>query len=86
MKNRKLPAMHEMYGIAQGHKCRDCCNIAQVITYGGKRSGKEYLKCKAYGDSGGEASDWGKNFLACGLYNIPFDEEPLLGRIIRGEV
>jgi hypothetical protein len=87
MTNRKLPAMHELYGISEGNKCRNCCNLTQVITYGGKkRNGRTYLKCRAYGDSGGEASDWGNNFLACGLYNIPFYEEPLLERIKNGEV
>lgn len=78
---RKLPAMHEVYGKSPQHKCRDCCNLTRIVTVGGVRR-KVYLKCKAYGDSGGEATDWGLNFMACGLYNIPFIEEiTLLERI-----
>lgn len=75
---RKLPAMHEAYGVSPTpHKCRECCNF-RIYEYRGKR----YFKCAAYGDSCSQATDWGANYLACGLFNIPIgDGVPLLEKI-----
>lgn len=28
VKVRKIEAMHAMYGVELGEKCRDCCNLA----------------------------------------------------------
>lgn len=75
---RKLPAMHEVYGVQSQHKCRDCCNLI------GYASGKRmFYKCKAYGDTASQATDWGVNFLACGMFNVPMGDNmlPLIERI-----
>lgn len=77
---RKLPAMHEAYGVSHiPHKCRECCNFR---TY---ESGKRrFFKCAAYGDTASTATDWGANFLACGMFNVPMgDMMPLIERIWR---
>lgn len=75
---RKLPAMHYAYGTTPTpHKCKECDNF-RVYDYHGKR----YFKCAAYGISNSEATDWGANYLACGLFNIPLgDRVPLLEQI-----
>ena len=85
MKNRKLPLMHELYGIAEGKKCRNCCNLMEIHAFRGNTK-RVFHKCRVYGDSGGEASDWGLNFLACGLYDILCDDKPILERIRDGEI
>ena len=74
---RKLPAMHYVYGTRQPHKCKDCDNFRRYEYHN-----KRYFKCAAYGISNSEATDWGANYLACGLFNIPIDNKvPLLEQI-----
>lgn len=75
---RKLPAMHDAYGISHiQHKCRECCNF-RMYEY----RCKHYFKCVAYGESSSEATDWRANYLACGLFNIPVGNRvPLLEQI-----
>ena len=77
---RKLPAMHEAYGIfPTPHKCRECCNFRSYVF-----RGKQYQKCAAYGDTAESATDWGANFLACGMFNVPMDDMmPLIEKIRR---
>ena len=77
---RKLPAMHEAYGVSSTpHKCRECSNF-RAYTF----KGQKYLKCAAYGDTAGGETDWGANFLACGMFNVPMgDMLPLIERIWR---
>ena len=66
---RKLPAMHYVYGITPTpHKCKECSNF-RIFEYHGKR----YFKCAAYGISNSEATGWGANYLACGLFNIQIE-------------
>ena len=75
---RKLPAMHYVYGTTPTpHKCKECCNF-RMFEYHGKR----YFKCAAYGISNSEATDWGANYLACGLFDIQIEGQiPLLEQI-----
>lgn len=75
---RKLPAMHYVYGTTPTpHKCRECCNFRTFEGYN-----RRYFKCAAYGISNSEATDWGANYLACGLFNIDFDNQiPLFEQI-----
>lgn len=74
---RKLPAMHEVYGKRPDRKCRHCCNLIS------HRKGRDHVhKCKAYGDTYSGLTDWGLNFMACGLFNIPFlDDIPLFHKL-----
>lgn len=62
--NRKKNAMYREYGICHDHKCKDCCNLAA------HKANKVWYKCKAYGESKSEATDWAKGNTACGLFNI----------------
>lgn len=72
---RKLPAMHYVHGVdPQNRKCKECCNFNRYEYYG-----KRFFKCAAYGVSHSDATDWGANYLACGLFNIPIEgQRPLL--------
>ena len=74
---RKIEAMHNQYGLIE-NKCKYCCNFCSYT------ANKTWYKCKAYGISNSEATDWAKSNVACGRFNIPFDEEkevPLLEKI-----
>ena len=68
MKVTKIDAMHRLYGKEPGARCKDCCNL-QRYTAGVHT----VMKCKAYGATGSEATDWRAKYTACGLYNIPFE-------------
>ena len=67
MTARKIEAMHAMYGIEPGEKCRDCCN------FGSYTQSRTWYKCAAYGESRGASTDWAKSYTACGLFDIPFE-------------
>lgn len=67
--DKEIAAMHKHYGMATGYTCKGCCNL-----WRGLYRDKHYIKCKAYGLSHSEATDWRLKYLACGLYNLPFDD------------
>jgi hypothetical protein len=60
--------MHAEYGTAEGHTCRDCCNLLR------REWGARYFKCAAYSLSLATSSDWRLKYPACGLYGRDFDE------------
>lgn len=78
MADRKIAAMHKEYGKAHGYKCDGCPSL--VCHEGHTR---RYYKCKAYGDSMSEATDWARSWPACGLYLRQPDKDhvPLLERL-----
>lgn len=80
IKNRKLMAMHEVYGKdTEGRRCRGCCNLTESCY-----NGRNHVKCKAYGVGGSSTTDWNANFLACKLRNVPAENfEPLIRQIRR---
>ena len=83
MADRKLAAMHKEYGKAHGYKCGDCPHL----TRSGTRPGVMHYKCKAYGISSSEATDWACSWPACGLHDLPVDKghTPLLERLKRAK-
>lgn len=71
MKNiRKIDAMHHFYGIDPSE--RVCIQCDYLIW--GEYNGKRYYKCKVYGCSHSEATDWRKSYTACGLISKPFPD------------
>lgn len=77
--DRKLSAMHREYGKAYGHQCSDCQNL---LCY---EANRRWYKCRAYGMSASEATDWAKSWQACGLWGTPFEPGciPLVRRLQR---
>ena len=57
---RKIELMHKTFGTAAGI-CKDCFNFIPAM--GG------YSKCRIYGLSHSEATDWSYRFSACGKKN-----------------
>ena len=66
MADRKIAAMHKVFGKASGHICADC--PALICKQG---HGRRYYKCYCYGDSASTATDWAKSWIACGLWGQP---------------
>ncbi|MBR3646203.1 MAG: hypothetical protein IKN54_07265 [Lachnospiraceae bacterium] len=65
---RKIDRMHQLFGISEQHKCKDCEHLIRE-TY----RGRNYFKCSVYGQSNSEATDWRLSYTACGLHNRPYD-------------
>lgn len=61
---RKIEAMHRLFGVEPEHKCGECSNLISE-----RYHDKTYRKCKVYGVTNSEASDWAKKYEACGLFN-----------------
>lgn len=68
--DRKITAMHRVYGQDNAHKCADCSNLCIYVT-----SSHTQYKCMAYGASASAATDWAKHWTACGLCRKPLDAD-----------
>ena len=65
---KKILLMHEMFGMAPG-TCKQCYNF--IPANGG------YSKCRIYGVSHSEATDWNNRFPACGKKNQYYGGGPV---------
>ena len=75
MTARKIAAMHERFGTCGTLRCKDCDHL---LTY--EYRGRRYNKCKLYGISNSEATDWRQHWQACGMYNM--DVGPNIGMTV----
>lgn len=66
---RKITAMHREFGEDGTHKCKDCPHL-RTFQIGKRR----VYKCAAYGISCSQATDWRKNWTACGMYGKPLPD------------
>lgn len=82
MPDRKIAAMHKEYGKAYGYKCEGCPSLVRLEGHT-----RNYYKCKAYGNSAAESTDWARSWPACALYGKPIDKDhiPLLERLKRAK-
>ena len=78
MTDRKIHAMHRLYGTCGVMRCKDCNHLIC-----GKYHDRRYYKCELYGISHSEATDWRVSYQACGMYNTetPFGFVPVLKQI-----
>ena len=67
---RKQQLMYKQFGMCDGHVCGECSNLEEG-NWGHK-------KCKVYGNTSSEASDWAKRWLACGMFNKPYTGGPIM--------
>lgn len=74
---RKIDLMHRLFGKCHGHTCGECSSLV-VFNY----HSRTYRKCKSYGVTDSEASDWAKRWLACGLFNKPWKDKNIM-RLVR---
>ena len=70
---RKIDLMHRQFGKCEGHTCRECSNLVK-----GQYRTKNLIKCKVYGLSHSEASDWTQRWQACGMFNKPWEGKPIM--------
>lgn len=71
--NKKIDAMHNHYGYSDGI-CGDCPHFVRF-----RYHDNVLLKCRAYGLSHSEATDWRVKWPACGLKgkSLPADYMPV---------
>lgn len=77
MAPQKIDLMHRQFGKCDGHTCGECSNLEKY-----RGNTRTYRKCKAYGVTDSEASDWAKRWLACGLFNKQWGDRPIM-RLVR---
>ena len=77
---RKLDAMHCLYGKVHGKKCGNCPHFIE-----GYYHDRKLMKCRAYGLSHSEATDWRKKWDACGLIDLPLPDNWTVLDRIRGQ-
>lgn len=65
---RKIDAMYHYYGKSTG-RCENCPHFIK------KFWDKAYYKCRVYGESNADSTDWKKSYTACGLIDKPFPED-----------
>ena len=72
---RKIDLMHRCFGKCPGHTCRECSNLI--------KGSWNYTKCKVYGDTPSQASDWAQRHEACGMFNKPWSRGPVMQLVKR---
>lgn len=65
MKQKKIKAMHALFGARYGHTCGECEHCERYL------ANRAYYKCAVYGVTASEASDWRIKWTACGMFNRP---------------
>ena len=76
---RKIDLMHRTFGKDDAHKCRECSNILRDSYHG-----RTYIKCRVYGCTNSEASDWVLKWTACGMFGKEYTGNPIF-RMVRPE-
>lgn len=61
---RKITRMHVLFGVDPCHTCGECSNFVS-----GRYMSRILRKCKVYGLTHSQASDWAKSWTACGMFN-----------------
>ena len=73
---RKIDLMHRIFGIADGHTCRECSNLVK-----GKYHNRTLCKCQVYGMTHSEATDWAGRWQACGAFNREISGKPVMREV-----
>ena len=64
-KGRKIAAMWDYFGMLEGCYCGNCIHLKSSLY-----RDHWYHKCRIYGVSNSEATDWVKGWTACKAYNV----------------
>ena len=76
--DERIAAMHRMYGANPDQRCASCCNLVS------RQTKRTYHKCRLYGVSCSETTDWRVNNIACGMFGIYVERIlPLLEQLRR---
>lgn len=71
--NTNIRLMHKYFGTSPS-RCGECSNLSRSCC--GRRT---LYKCKVYGDTSSEATDWAKSWPACGMFNREYSGPPMMG-------
>ena len=74
---RKIALMHRLFGVCEGHACRECSNLVK-----GRYHDRILTKCKVYGMTHSEASDWAGRWQACGAFNQAINRGPIIRDVV----
>ena len=72
---RKIDLMYRCFGKCPGHACRECSNLI--------KGSWDHSKCKVYGNTRSEASDWAQRWEACGMFNKTWNRGPVMHLVRR---
>ena len=79
---RKINLMYWLFGKAGGvHTCKECSNFVQA-----RYHTKTLRKCKVYGLTHSEASDWAQRYEACGMFDKEWHGNDIITLVRRGGV
>lgn len=67
MREKKIDAMHKVYGVFQGGRCKACPHLEAHVNHDVTRC---WYKCLMYGTSSGEGTDWKAGYEACNAIAI----------------
>ena len=76
---RKIDLMHREFGFSPGNKCKTCQHF-----WRGRYHDYMYSKCKVYGMTHSEASDWSGRNIACGMYNQEYNGGDIIRLVLPG--
>lgn len=74
---RKIDLMHREFGKLEGKTCKDCSNLYR------RKYDKTYIKCRVYGNSCSEATDWKVSYTACGMFNKEWNGNEIVRNVTR---
>ena len=74
---RKIALMHRLFGVCEGHACRECSNLVK-----GRYHDRTLCKCRVYGLTHSEASDWAGRWQACGMFNRVWNKQPVIREVV----
>lgn len=74
---RKIALMHKFFGKRYGHTCGECSNLVK-----GRYHDRILTKCKVYGLTHSEASDWAGRWQACGMFNRIWDKQSVIREVV----
>ena len=73
---RKIDLMHRLFGVSDGHACREGSNFVK-----GKYHDRTLCKCRVYGMTHSEATDWAGRWQACGAFNRTLNRQPVVREV-----
>jgi len=71
---KKIYRMYELFGHCENNEaiCKNCKHLTSYT------ASRKWYKCECFGNSSSESTDWRIGWLACGLYNKPYDGKPVV--------
>lgn len=70
---KKIELMYKLFGAVKNHKCVECSNLEAH-----QKSGTATKKCRVYGITNSEATDWKNKYQSCGQFNKTYTGVPII--------